>query len=72
MKYWMIMDKKDPTRNALVGPGTKAQAIARFEAERLTVNEVKAGLTIIKIIKDGVEFMELGAPVVPTEENIPQ
>lgn len=59
MKMWLIEDKIDPRRTAIVGPGTQAEAVKRFEAERLSVSEIK-GIAIVNAIREGVEFLELG------------
>lgn len=58
MKMWLIVDKIDPRRTAIVGPGTEAQAVKRFDAERLQVTELK-GVEILRARDQGIEFFEL-------------
>lgn len=56
-KMWLVSDKIDPRRTAIVGPCSLPEARRLFEQERLTVIFL-SGMDLIRAMRDGYPVIE--------------
>lgn len=68
-KMWLVTDKVDPRRTAIVGPCSLSEARRLFEQERLSVTYL-SGMDLIRAMRENTPVIEAKEGTnVPSNEN---